>query len=62
MLVDWVFLFLYELHILLEMSHVRRTPVFRVSDHVLHKPGFTAIEDGFRLKIFIKEVRDCTMK
>ena len=32
-----------------------RKPVFRVSDQVRHKPGCTAIEDGYRLKFWIKK-------
>ena len=34
-----------------EVSLVVRKPVFGVSDHVRHKPGCTATEDGYRLEI-----------
>ena len=33
------------------MSRVMRKPVFVVSDHVQHKQGYTATEDGLRLEI-----------
>ena len=33
-----------------------RKPVFRVFDQVSHKPGCTALEDGWRL-----EISDCTI-
>ena len=33
------------------MSLVLRKPVFGVSDHVRHKPGWTATENGWRLEI-----------
>ena len=33
------------------MSLVLRKPVFGVSDQVRHKPGCTALEDGWRLEI-----------
>ena len=35
----------------LKMSLVLRKTVFRVSDQVRHKPGYTATEDGKRLEI-----------
>ena len=31
-----------------KMSHVTRKLVVRVSDQVRHKPGYTAIENGYR--------------
>ena len=34
-----------------EMSLVVRKPVFGISDHVLYKPGCTAMEDGYRLEM-----------
>ena len=34
-----------------KLSLVVRKPVFGVSDHVRHKPGCTATEDGLRLEI-----------
>ena len=34
-----------------EMLTSMNKPVFGVSDHVRHKPGCTATEDGFRLEI-----------
>ena len=33
------------------MGYVTRKPVFKVSDQVLNKPGFTATEDDKRLEI-----------
>ena len=35
----------------IEIEFVVRKPVSRVSDHVQHKPGCTATEDGQRLQI-----------
>ena len=39
------------------LSRVMRKPVFRVSDQILHKPGFTATENGYRLEISYLEGR-----
>ena len=36
---------------LCHMSLVVRKPVFRVSDQVRHKPGYTATEDSQKLEI-----------
>ena len=41
----------------LQMSLVVRKPVFGVSDQVRHKPGCTAKEDGYGLKISDLESR-----
>ena len=38
-------------HVISYMSLVLRKPVFGVSDQVLHKPGCTATEDGWKLEI-----------
>ena len=35
-----------ELMIYCYLRHIMRRPVFKVSDQVRHKPGFTATEDG----------------
>ena len=37
------------------MSHIRRKPVFVVSNQVRHIPGCTAKEDGLRLEIAVSE-------
>ena len=42
---------MHEHVIILKMSLVLRKPVFGVSDHVWHKPGCTATEDGYKLEI-----------
>ena len=44
------------------MSLVKRKPVFGVSDQVPHKPGCTAIEDGYRLEISELGSRDFTIR